>query len=257
MNYVACNCYAVYFQVDYNDEMPPKICKECTSEVRRAFNFRQMCIQNDAMLRQYLQQRKTLKEYQLLESTTTSTHIDRKHDRTRQLQNQSTKTNKPPTSDLEIRQQSDSDGVGDHFGDIPDCVSDVDTEQDSKDIFNDSHPDLELIKLENSIDRSTAEANSPSKRLNRSKYSESNQIKLDCFINLESTAKDRRPLTNIPPESSPIRKVKEKTSRFPCDLCSEDFSRKRNMIRHRKNAHDALLICDICNMKFTRKINIR
>lgn len=42
--------------------MPRNICTGCTCELRRAFTFKQMCAKSDEILRQYIKQRKTLKQ---------------------------------------------------------------------------------------------------------------------------------------------------------------------------------------------------
>lgn len=232
------------FKVDRKDEMPSKICKDCTSEVRRAFSFKQMCLKSDATLRQYIQQRKTLKESQLLDPTATLGHTDH-----------SAQPKRPQTSKWDNNTQNDPEEFGDHFNDIPDYVSDVDTEPDSKNFqFSTKFINIQPPSdLEHRI-----EDNSLPKWMAKSRYSPVN-LETTPDITILHLNKQKNIPTELPNTKPTSKKVSKTNRRFCCDICMQQFTRNRDMVRHQQNKHDAdsIFFCDFCQMKFTRKSNIR
>lgn len=117
MNYLIHNNLCLSLKVHLEDQLPTQICNNCAFEVRKAFAFKQMCLQSDATLRQYLQLQKPPKLELLDESNDLTTERNHHAQHGEQIFDDTFKSNSEQSGD-----NSEREDVDEYFINIPEYL---------------------------------------------------------------------------------------------------------------------------------------
>lgn len=222
------------------DDMPTRICEECTAEVRRAFAFKQMCVKSEATLREYIEIRRSMHRMPITVSTDTDFEYEIKLEKEAAL-----KSLRLLNTSTKNTLQSDNGDEDDHFLDIPDYLNDL-TEK-----LNES--DLNFSTKAINISPESAE-DMQTKAIDCNQHAE-------ALPNLRPKRSTRRSIAKSTPNitfarSQTTESTKKRRS-FACEQCARTFYRNDHLTRHMISHSKANYSCEICNKTFNRKDNLR